>query len=220
VHILIIEDDPAIATNLYDFLEARGHRVDAAADGITGLHLAITQEFDGILLDLGLPGMDGITLCQKLRKEADINTPVLILTARDTLGDKLKGFDCGGDDYLVKPSALKEVGARLVAMHKRHGGKVTGRLLETGDLSFDPKTLFIQFAGASVKLPLKGMRLLAMMMSEPGRAFSRQELESEAWGDVQDTSDTLRTHMCELRHALGALEDTTRSRQFTALVTA
>jgi DNA-binding response OmpR family regulator len=150
VHILIIEDDPTIATNLYDFLEARGHSVDAAADGITGLHLAVTQKFDGILLDLGLPGMDGITLCRKLRKEADINTPVLMLTARDTLDDKLRGFDCGADDYLVKPFALKEVEARLVAMYKRHGGKVTSQMLETSDLSFDPKTLSIQFAGTNV----------------------------------------------------------------------
>jgi DNA-binding response OmpR family regulator len=202
VHILIIEDDPAIATNLYDFLEARGHSVDAAADGITGLHLAVTQKFDGILLDLGLPGMDGITLCRKLRKEADIDTPVLMLTARDTLDDKLKGFDCGADDYLVKPFALKEVEARLVAMHKRHGGKVTSRMLETDDLSFDPKTLSIQFAGASVKLPPKCIRLLAIMMGEPGRVFSRRELESEVWGDEQGTSDTLRSHMHELRRAL------------------
>ena len=137
MHILIIEDDPAIATNLYDFLEARGHSVDAAADGITGLHLAVTQKFDGILLDIGLPAMDGITLCRKLRQEADLDTPVLMLTARDTLEDK-------------------------------------------------PKCI----------------RLLALMMSEPGRVFSRRELESEVWGDTQGTSDTLRSHMHELRRAL------------------
>ena len=202
MHILIIEDDAAIAANLYDFLEARGHSVDAAGDGITGLHLAATQNFDGILLDLGLPGMDGVTLCRKLREEEQIDTPVLMLTARDTLHDKLQGFGCGADDYLVKPFALKEVEARLVAIHKRHAGKVTDRLLEAGDLSFDPKTLSIQFAGTSVKLPPKGMRLLAIMMGEPGRVFSRQELESEVWGDVQGTSDTLRSQMYELRRAL------------------
>ncbi|MEO5654730.1 MAG: response regulator transcription factor [Nitrosospira sp.] len=202
MHILIIEDDPAIATNLYDFLEARGHSVDAAADGITGLHLAVTQKFDGILLDIGLPAMDGITLCRKLRQEADLDTPVLMLTARDTLEDKLKGFDHGADDYMIKPFALKEVEARLVAMHKRHGGKVTSRMLETGDLSFDPKTLSVLFAGIAVKLPPKCIRLLALMMSEPGRVFSRRELESEVWGDTQGTSDTLRSHMHELRRAL------------------
>jgi DNA-binding response OmpR family regulator len=202
VRILIIEDDPAIAANLYDFLEARGHSVDAAADGITGLHLAVTQKFDGILLDLGLPAMDGITLCRKLRQEVDLDTPVLMLTARDTLEDKLKGFDHGADDYMIKPFALKEVEARLVAMHKRHGGKVTSRMLETGDLSFDPKTLLVLFADTAVKLPPKCIRLLALMMSEPGRVFSRRELESEVWGDVQETSDTLRSHMHELRRAL------------------
>ncbi len=202
MHILIIEDDPAIATNLYDFLEARGHSVDAAADGITGLHLAITQHFDGILLDLGLPGMDGITLCRKLRQEAHLDTPVLMLTARDTLEDKLKGFEHGADDYLVKPFALREVEARLVAMHKRHSGKVTSRMLETGDLSFDPKTMSIIFAGIGVKLPPKCIRLLALMMSESGRVFSRKELESGVWGDAQETSDTLRSHMHELRRAL------------------
>ncbi len=202
MHILIIEDDPAIATNLYDFLEARGHAVDAAADGITGLHLAITQHFDGILLDLGLPGMDGITLCRKLRQEAHLDMPVLMLTARDTLEDKLKGFEHGADDYLVKPFALREVEARLVAMHKRHSGKVTTRMLETGDLSFDPKTMSINFAGSAVKLPPKCIRLLALMLGEPGRVFSRKELESGVWGDTQETSDTLRSHMHELRRAL------------------
>ena len=202
MHILIIEDDRAIATNLYDFLEARGHSVDAAADGITGLHLAITQHFDGILLDLGLPGMDGITLCRKLRQEAHLDTPVLMLTARDTLEDKLKGFEHGADAYLVKPFALREVEARLVAMHKRHSGKVTTRMLETGDLSFDPKTMSINFAGSTVKLPPKCIRLLALMLGEPGRVFSRKELESGVWGDTQETSDTLRSHMHELRRAL------------------
>lgn len=202
MHILIIEDDPAIATNLYDFLEARGHSVDAAGDGITGLHLAVTQRFDGILLDLGLPGMDGITLCQKLRHEALLDTPVLMLTARDTLTDKLKGFDCGADDYLVKPFALREVEARLVAIHKRRTGKITSRPLETGDLSFDPKTLLIRFAGANVKLPPKCIGLLAVLMGDPGKLFSRKELESDVWGEVQETSDTLRSHMHELRRAL------------------
>ncbi len=202
MRILIIEDDPAIATNLYDFMEVCGHSPDAAADGITGLHLAITQRFDGILLDLGLPGMDGITLCRKLRQEAQLDTPILMLTARDTLEDKLKGFEHGADDYLVKPFALREVEARLVAMHKRHGGKVTSRTLETGDLTFDPKMMSINFAGSGVKLPPKCIRLLALMMGEPGRVFSRKELESGVWGGAQETSDTLRSHMHELRRAL------------------
>ena len=127
MHVLIIEDDPAIAVNLHDFLEGRGHVVDAASDGVTGLHLAVTGGFDAIVLDLGLPGMDGYTLCRKLRDDARNDTPVLMLTARDTLEDKLKGFARGTDDYLVKPFALKEMEARLAALHKRRGGRVAGR---------------------------------------------------------------------------------------------
>ena len=202
MHILIIEDDLAIAANLYDFLESRGHTADAAANGIAGLHLAVTQRFDAILLNLGLPGMNGITLCRKLRQESQIDTPILMLTARDTLEDKLTGFEHGADDYLIKPFALKEVEARLLAMHKRHIGKVANRKLEVDQLSFDPKTLSIRFENQNVKLPPKCIRLLALMMSEPGKVFSREELELEAWEDVQETSDTLRSHMHILRRAL------------------
>ena len=202
MRVLIIEDDPAIAANLYDYLEARGHSVDAAADGVTGLHLAVTERFDCILLDLSLPGIDGIALCRKLREEAHVDTPILMLTARDTLDDKLKGFEHGADDYLVKPFALKEVEARVLALHKRHSGRSTSRALEVGALSLDPKTLSIRFAGADVKLPPKCIRLLELLMSEPGRVFNRRELETRVWGDLQETSDSLRSHMHILRRAL------------------
>jgi DNA-binding response OmpR family regulator len=202
MRILIIEDDPAIATNLYDFLSTRGHCVDAAGDGITGLHLAVREPFDAIVLDIGLPGMDGIKLCDKLRNEAHVPTPVLILTARDTLNDKLQGFGCGADDYLVKPFALKEVEARLLALHKRSTGRVTSKPLVVGALSLDPRTLEIRFSGTDVKLTPKCMRLLELLMSEPGRVFSRTHLENAVWGEAQETSDTLRSHMHVLRRVL------------------
>jgi DNA-binding response OmpR family regulator len=202
MRILIIEDDRSIATNVYDFLSSRGHAVDAAADGVTGLHLAVTQPFDAIVLDIGLPGMDGLRLCQKLRGEAHIDTPVLMLTARDTLSDKLKGFEQGADDYLVKPFALKELEARLTALHKRTSGRVTDKVLAAGDLSLDPRSLLVRFSGADVKLPPKCIRLLELMIAQPGRVFSRAELERSVWGDVQETSDTLRSHMHILRRAL------------------
>lgn len=202
MRVLIIEDDPAIAANLYDFLEARGHTVDAAADGVTGLHLAITGGFDAIVLDLGLPGMDGGTLCRKLRGEAHNDTPVLMLTARDTLDDKLGGFAQGADDYLVKPFALKEIEARLTALHKRHAGRVAPRALTAGELTFDPQTFVIRFCGRDVKLPPKCIRLLQVLMAQPNRVFSRKELEAEVWGREQETSDTLRSHMHVLRREL------------------
>jgi len=203
VRILIIEDDPAIAANLYDYLEAQGHAVDAAFDGVTGLHLAVTGSFDAIVLDLGLPGMHGGALCRKLREEAKNDTPVLMLTARDTLEDKLEGFAHGADDYLVKPFALKEVEARLTALHKRHAGRVAQRPLTAGDITFDPRTLAVRFRGADVsKLSPKCLRLLETLMAEPERVFSRKELETAVWGDAQETSDTLRSHMHVLRREL------------------
>jgi DNA-binding response OmpR family regulator len=202
VRILIIEDDHTIATNLYDYLSAGGHCVDAAPDGLTGARLAMTHSFDAIVLDLGLPGLDGLKLCEKLRVEAHLDTPVLMLTARDTLQDKLKGFESGADDYLVKPFALKELEARLHALHNRSRGRVTPKQLVAGDLTFDPRTFEIRFAGRDVKLPPKCIRLLEVMLPHPGRVFSRSELESAVWGDTQETSDTLRTHMRVLRRAL------------------
>jgi DNA-binding response OmpR family regulator len=204
VRILIIEDDATIAANLYDFLEARGHSIDAAADGVTGLHLAITQVFDAIVLDLGLPGMDGLVLARKLRDEAHVETPILMLTARDTLDDRLEGFARGADDYLVKPFSLKEVEARLTALHKRSSGRVTTRLLEAGLLTLDPKTMTVRFAGNEVKLPPKCLRILELLMREPGRVVSRDEIERLVWGEAQETSDTLRSHLHMLRRALTA----------------
>ena len=204
MRILIIEDDATIAANLYDFLESRGHAVDAAADGVTGLHLAISQTFDAIVLDLGLPGMDGLTLTKKLREEAHVETPILMLTARDTLDDKLEGFSRGADDYLVKPFSLKEVEARLLSMNRRSSGRIAPRTLEAGALSMDPKTMAVRLAGNDVKLPPKCLRILELLMREPGRVISREEIERLVWGESQETSDTLRSHLHTLRRALTA----------------
>ncbi len=204
MRILIIEDDATIAANLYDFLEAHGHAVDAAADGVTGLHLAISQTFDAIVLDLGLPGMDGLTLARKLREEAQLDTPILILSARDTLDDKLEGFSRGADDYLVKPFSLKEVEARLISMNRRSMGRISPRLLEAGTLTLDPKTMSVRFAGKEVKLPPKCLRILELLIREPGRVISRDEIERLVWGESQETSDTLRSHLHTLRRSLTA----------------
>lgn len=204
MRILIIEDDATIAANLYDFLESRGHSVDAAADGLSGLHLAVTQAFDVIVLDIGLPGIDGLALTRKLREEAQLATPILLLTARDTLDDKLEGFAQGADDYLVKPFSLKEVEVRLQALHKRSSGQVTSRMLQAGTLTLDPKTMSVRFAGTEVRLPPKALRILELLMREPGRVISRDEIERQVWGEPQETSDALRSHLHMLRRALAA----------------
>ena len=132
--ILVIEDNPDLAANLVDFLTARGHLVDAAGDGLTGLHLASSQNFDVILLDLILPGMDGIALCRRLREHAGKTTPILMLTARDTLDDKVIGLEAGADDYLVKPFALREVAARIQALARRAQAGIAQVELRVADL--------------------------------------------------------------------------------------
>lgn len=202
MRILIIEDDVDIAANVYDYLAARAHTVDHAADGVTGLHLAVTHAYDAILLDVALPGMNGFEVCRKLRIDAKRDTPVLMLTARDTLEDKLAGFEHGADDYLVKPFALREVEARLHALTKRHHGRMTDRVLTVGDLTFDPSTLGVSRAGTPAKLPPKCVRLLELMMQRPGHVFARTELETAVWGEALESGETLRSHMHLLRRAL------------------
>ncbi|MDO8786745.1 MAG: response regulator transcription factor [Sulfuritalea sp.] len=202
MRVLIIEDELDIATNLYDHLEARGHSVDLARDGLSGLHLAVSESFDAIVLDLGLPGMGGLCVCKKLRQEVCSDVPVLVLTARDLLDDKLKAFECGADDYLVKPFALREVEARLDALVRRRCGRVTDRRVVVDDLIYDPATLAVQFEGRAVHLSRKCLRLLETLLSGPNRVFSRADLEHAAWGGEQPMSDSLRSHMHILRRAL------------------
>jgi DNA-binding response OmpR family regulator len=202
--VLIIEDDAAIAANLYDYLETAGYEVDLASDGVTGLHLAVSEPWDAILLDLALPGMDGLTLCRKLREEAHRDMPVLMLTAKDTLDDKLQGFGHGADDYLVKPFALKEVGARLATLVKRYRGNVTRTVLCCADIRYDLATMGVERAGRAVKLPPKCLHLLRLLMQAPNRVYSRAELELEVWGEQLPDSDVLRAHIYILRRALTA----------------
>ena len=204
MRVLIIEDESDIATNLYDYLEGAGYGVDIAPNGVTGLHLALTQRWDALLLDLSLPGMDGLQLCRKLREEAHCDTPVLMLTARDTLDDKLQGFSHGADDYLVKPFSLKEVKARLGALIKRAQGRVTPAVLQCADIRFDPERLQVERAGRAVKLSPKCLQLLHLLMLVPNRVIRRAELETAIWGEPLADSDTLRTHIYSLRRALTA----------------
>lgn len=117
--VLIVEDNIDLCANMWDFLEARGHTIDAAHDGISGLNAATERDYDAIVLDLTLPQIDGVEVCRRLRSEAGKLTPILILTARDTLEDKLRCYKFGADDYLIKPFALRELEVRLLALIRR-----------------------------------------------------------------------------------------------------
>jgi len=201
MRIVIIEDNPDIAANLGDYLEDQGHTVDFAGDGVTGLHLAVVGDFDAIVLDLALPGMDGLEVCRKLRTEADKDTPVLMLTARDRLEDKLAGFETGADDYLVKPFELQEVAARLKVLTAR-GRRRSSRQLKVGDLRFNQDTLSVTRAGQEIYLNPIGLKLLQCLMKASPNVVSRGELEMEVWGEEMPDSDSLRVHIHSLRSAI------------------
>jgi DNA-binding response OmpR family regulator len=201
MRVLIIEDNPDIAANLGDYLEDHGHTVDFAGDGITGLHLAVVNDFDAIVLDLALPGMDGLEVCRKLRTEAGKDTPVLMLTARDRLEDKLAGFDTGADDYLVKPFELQEAAARLKVLAGR-GRRRTRRELRVGDLSYNLDTLSVNRGGEEIYLNPIGLKLLHSLMDASPNVVSRAELEMEVWGEEMPDSDSLRVHIHSLRSAI------------------
>ena len=206
MHILIVEDDADIAGNLYDYFTAKGHEVDAAFNGVTALHLLATQRFDVIVLDIGLPGIDGLALAQRIRRDAKLTLPILMLTARDTLDDKLAGFDAGADDYLVKPFALKEVEVRIAALVKRSQGRVVEKTMQAGALRYDPFSGVATWLGKPLKLSPKSLKLLVTMLEQPGRLFTREELEQAVWGELQANSDTLRSHLSQLRRELALPE--------------
>ncbi len=202
MHILIIEDNPDLAANVCDFLEAKGHSTDSAGDGITGLHLAVTQNYDAIVLDVMLPGMDGFTVCRRLREEARRDTPVLMLTALDSLDDRVTGLEFGADDYVVKPFALRELEARLKALSRRAHGATSQAVLRVGDLEFDPAMIQVRRGARSIDLPPISLRLLETLMRAAPRVVKREELERAIWGDQPPDSDSLRAHMHTLRVAV------------------
>jgi len=197
--LLLVEDHADISEMLASYFESRGFAVDYAADGLTGLHLAVTNRYDAIVLDLMLPGLDGLSICEKLRQEARNSTPIIMLTARDTLDDKVTGLSTGADDYLVKPFAIAELEARIVAQIRRNRGELTRDLLTVGDLVIDTCTMSAQRQGELLNLTPTGFKILTTLVKASPAVVSRQELERKVWGDILPDSDTLRSHMYNLR---------------------
>ena len=201
MHVLLIEDNPDLVENLTDFLEAHGHSVDIAYSGLSGLAFALENQYDAIVLDLMLPGMDGLEVCNRLRTEGH-DTPLLMLTARDTLADKLEGFASGADDYLVKPFALPELEARLTALLRRRRGETTRAPFKVMDLTFDPDSLRVERSGRRIELAPIPLRILGLLMRRSPGVVTRNDLEREIWGDNPPDSDALRAHVHALRSAI------------------
>lgn len=197
--ILIIEDNPDIVANIYAFFEPKGFELDNAHNGISGLALAVNNRYDVILLDVMLPGMDGTKLCKTLREEWHNKTPILMLTARDTILDKVAGFDSGADDYLVKPFSLVELELRIKALIRRQQDEYFEHSITVGDVTLNASEHKVIRAGSVLKLTPTGFKILNILMSASPRVVSKNELEEKVWGEDIPSSDALRTHLHGVR---------------------
>jgi DNA-binding response OmpR family regulator len=199
MRVLVVEDNRNLVANLFEYFEARGYTLDAAPDGPTGLHLALTQDYDAVVLDWMLPRMDGREVLARLR-DAGRQVPVLLLTARAELDDKVSGFRSGADDYLTKPFDLPELEVRLEALVARAGGRGK-RVLQVADLRYDLTTLEVTRGGRSLHLYPACRKLLELLMQASPAAVPRERLERGLWGDSPPDGDMLRSHVYELRRS-------------------
>ncbi|MGF1703005.1 response regulator transcription factor [Photobacterium makurazakiensis] len=198
---LLIEDDRDLAEAISDYMELDGFEFDFAYNGAAGLTLALANQYEVILTDINMPKMNGIDVCQSLRDKG-ISTPVLMLTARDTLDDKVTGFAAGSDDYLVKPFAMEELKVRLQALIRRSQGAVTS--LKVSDLSVDLDKHLVVRGGQAVKLPPVCWKILVCLMRSSPNVVSKAKLEDEVWGDELPSADSLKVHLFKLRQAIDA----------------
>jgi DNA-binding response OmpR family regulator len=201
LRVLVVEDHSLLRTHVAALLRGAGHVVEEASDGRLGLQMALEQPPDVLVLDLGLPGMDGVQLCRALRASTPVHVPVLMLTARDSLDDKAQGFAAGADDYLVKPFAGEELLWRCRALSRRHRlGQP--HVLVLGDLRLDRTRGCAERAEQPLDLPPIAYQLLLQLAQAWPRIVTRSELVRGVWGDEPPESDPLRSHLYVLRQAL------------------
>lgn len=199
ISVLLVEDDIDLAATVVDYLEIEGINCDHAANGVHGLSLIEANDYHVILLDINLPRLDGLSVCQKVRASSD-DTPILMLTARDSLGDKVAGFDAGTDDYLVKPFEIEELLVRIIALSKRRSGQVTK--LNVGELALQLKARTATYAEQPVKLTPITFKLLEKLMREASKPVTREQLMLAVWGENQPDSNSLKVHIHHLRKQL------------------
>lgn len=201
MRLLLVEDEQKLANALKQALELRNYTVDVAYDGELGLDLATSEHYDLVILDLMLPKITGFTICQQLRAD-HINTPILILTAKGQVADKVTGLDCGADDYMVKPFALTELFARVRALTRR-SPTVTQPLLKVQNLTLDPVSFKVSRAGTSISLSAKEFALLEYLLRHKGVVVSREQLVNHVWPyDSAILPTTVEVHIKHLRDKL------------------
>ena len=203
MRILLVEDDPLLGDGIKKSLSHLGFTVDWMRDGIQGENALTSEEYAAVVLDLGLPRQDGLTLLQSVRKKG-LRTPVLILTARDSKLDKLKGFGMGADDYIVKPLDMEELAARLRALIRRSAGRASPRI-QLGKVEIDPDERLVWSDGKLIELSAKEFAVLELLVQNAGRVLTRAQLEQSiyGWGDSTD-SNTIEVFIHHLRKKLGS----------------
>lgn len=201
--VLLVEDHRDIAEMVSDYFQQHHIETKHVSSGTGALELIEDDiNFDAIVLDIMLPGLDGLEVCRQIRATKQSNVPILLLTARDTLADKLAGFDNGADDYLVKPFDVEELVARVNALINRSRREPAANILELGDLRLDVSAMQVSRAGQSIPLTPIGIRILHLLIRNAHHVVRRRDIEREIWGELPPDSDALRSHMYNLRKAV------------------
>ena len=198
--ILLVDDNVDILYNIRDYLVIKGYTVQTAVNGADALERLKTQSFSLCVLDIGLPLIDGLSICQLLRRDGN-NIPILMLTARDSIDDRVRGLEVGADDYLIKPFALKELAARIEALLRRTYGNQRD-VLQVADLVFNLQTLQVTRAGTSIRLNPTCLAILKELMAKSPAVVSRSRLETVVWNGSPPDSDSLRANLYLLRRAV------------------
>jgi two-component system, OmpR family, response regulator MprA len=198
--LLIVDDEPSVRTALQRALRLEGYEVDLATDGATALkRLGLGRLPDAVILDVLMPEIDGLVVCRRLREQGN-GVPVLMLTARDSVGDRVAGLDAGADDYLVKPFALEELLARVRALLRRGSGSENGGLLEFADLVLDPSTREVTRGGRLIELTRTEFNLLELFLRHPRQVLTRSQIFERVWGyDFGPSSNALHVYIGYLR---------------------
>jgi DNA-binding response OmpR family regulator len=207
MRILIVEDEPRISAYIKRALEEQGYAVDAAYTGGEALEWTESAQYDLIILDIMLPEMDGIAVCQELRGRGN-RAPILMLTARDTVDDRVTGLDAGADDYLVKPFALKELLARIRALTRRSPEAPKSPVLQIGDLSLDTLSRRVRRGHRSIELTAKEYAILECLMREPDHVLTRTQIAEHVWNyDVFNHSNVVDVYIKNLRRKIDDISD-------------
>ncbi|HIF9545454.1 TPA: response regulator transcription factor [Photobacterium damselae] len=207
--VLIVDDNHNIAETIADYLELEGMTIDCAYHGEAALNLVKENHYDVIIMDIMMPKLDGINAVKKLREEQFCNTPILFLTAKDQLEDKIAAFKAGGDDYLLKPFAMEELCLRLYALSNRGPRQDIGEL-KFADITINTRTDEVKRAETEIKLSRIQLKILKLLMRQAPSVVSRQEVIESIWGDETPSSDALRSHIYGLRNALDKGFETSR----------